>query len=210
VIFRGSNNLQRTTAATGWQATWSESMELLAVTTAAVTFRQHSTMEWSWVVRTERRAKPNGWTCTRTIIIITSLCRARELKCWTAGTTGNYTWKENHVLSILETQCFVRTARSCLWDPKQPFFICCGGISPRGSLTVGHSLGPQAGRELLYDGHIYLERHVDARYNIYFGRHFAWLQYFTYQLVPVLAPNCKQLILTPAKVWKVCHSLAEL
>jgi D-alanyl-lipoteichoic acid acyltransferase DltB (MBOAT superfamily) len=25
--------------------------------------------------------------------------------------------------------------------------------------------------------------------NIYFGRHFAWLKYFTYQLVPVLAPN---------------------
>jgi hypothetical protein len=28
---------------------------------------------------------------------------------------------------------------------------------------------------------------VEAR--LYVGRHFAWLKYFTYQLVPVLAPN---------------------
>jgi hypothetical protein len=26
----------------------------------------------------------------------------------------------------------------------------------------------------------------------YFGRHFAWLKYFTNQLVPVLAPNYEQ------------------
>jgi hypothetical protein len=46
---------------------------------------------------------------------------------------------------------------------------------------------------------------MDARQNIYFGRHFAWLKYFTYhlQLVPVLAPNCKQHILWPAKVIKI-------
>jgi hypothetical protein len=30
---------------------------------------------------------------------------------------------------------------------------------------------------------------MGARYIIYFGRHFAWLKYFTYYLVPVLAPN---------------------
>jgi hypothetical protein len=35
--------------------------------------------------------------------------------------------------------------------------------------------------------------------NIYFGRHFACLKYFTYHLVPVLAPNYKQNILSPAK-----------
>jgi len=36
------------------------------------------------------------------------------------------------------------------------------------------------------------------------------LKYFTYHLVPVLAPNYKQHILSPAKVRKVCYSLAEL
>jgi hypothetical protein len=46
--------------------------------------------------------------------------------------------------------------------------------------------------------------------NIYFDRHFAWLKYFTYHLIPVLAPNYKQLIMSPAKVRKVCYSVAEL
>jgi hypothetical protein len=44
----------------------------------------------------------------------------------------------------------------------------------------------------------------------YFDRHFAWLKYFSYHLVPVLAPNYKQHILSPAKVRKVCYSLTEL
>jgi hypothetical protein len=35
------------------------------------------------------------------------------------------------------------------------------------------------------------------------------LQYFTSLLVPVLAPNYKQHILSPAEVRKVCYSLAE-
>jgi hypothetical protein len=45
----------------------------------------------------------------------------------------------------------------------------------------------------------------------YFGRYFAWLKYFTYHilLVLVLAPNCKQHILSLAEVRKVCYSLAE-
>jgi hypothetical protein len=43
-----------------------------------------------------------------------------------------------------------------------------------------------------------------------FNRHFAWLKYFTYHLVLVLAPNYKQHILSPAKVTKVCYSLVEL
>jgi hypothetical protein len=36
--------------------------------------------------------------------------------------------------------------------------------------------------------------------NIIFGMHFAWLKYFTYQLVVMLAPNKKQHILQLAKV----------
>jgi hypothetical protein len=51
---------------------------------------------------------------------------------------------------------------------------------------------------------------MGARQNIYFGRHFAWLKYFTYHLVPVPAPNYKQHILLLAEVRKVCYSVAEL
>jgi hypothetical protein len=39
---------------------------------------------------------------------------------------------------------------------------------------------------------------------------FAWLEYFTHHLVPVLALNYKQQILLLAEVRKVCYSLAEL
>jgi hypothetical protein len=45
------------------------------------------------------------------------------------------------------------------------------------------------------------------------GRHLAWLKYlyFTYHLVvPILAPNYKQHILSPAKFRKLCYSLAKL
>jgi hypothetical protein len=41
---------------------------------------------------------------------------------------------------------------------------------------------------------------MGERQNIYFGRHFAWLRYFTYHLVTVLVPNYKQHILSPTKV----------
>jgi D-alanyl-lipoteichoic acid acyltransferase DltB (MBOAT superfamily) len=44
----------------------------------------------------------------------------------------------------------------------------------------------------------------------YLGRHFAWLKYFTYHLVPVLAPNYKQHILSSAKHIKLCYSLPEV
>jgi hypothetical protein len=40
------------------------------------------------------------------------------------------------------------------------------------------------------------------KWAIYFGRHFAWLKYFTYHLVPVLARNYKQDILLAGKVRK--------
>jgi hypothetical protein len=38
----------------------------------------------------------------------------------------------------------------------------------------------------------------------------AWFKHFTYHLVPVLARNHKQHILSPAEVRKVRYSLAEL
>jgi hypothetical protein len=41
-------------------------------------------------------------------------------------------------------------------------------------------------------------------------KHLACLKYFTYHLVPVLAPNYKQHIFSPAKFGNVCCSLAEL
>jgi hypothetical protein len=44
----------------------------------------------------------------------------------------------------------------------------------------------------------------------YFDRHIAWFKDFTYPLVPALAPNYEQHILSPAEVRKVCYSLAEL
>jgi D-alanyl-lipoteichoic acid acyltransferase DltB (MBOAT superfamily) len=47
---------------------------------------------------------------------------------------------------------------------------------------------------------IFVLNEIWARDKIYFGRHFAWLKYFTYQLVQVLAPNYEQHILSPAKV----------
>jgi hypothetical protein len=60
-----------------------------------------------------------------------------------------------------------------------------------------------------YAEHIYFERNMGAKWNIYFGKHFAWFKYFTYQLVPALAPNYKQHNLSPAKVGKVCYSLDD-
>jgi hypothetical protein len=54
----------------------------------------------------------------------------------------------------------------------------------------------------LYEGHIYFELNMDARFHIHFDWHFPWLKYFAYHLVSVLAPNYKQNILSPAKVEK--------
>jgi hypothetical protein len=64
---------------------------------------------------------------------------------------------------------------------------------------VGGTVGPLGGRVFLYTGHIYFERNMDARQNIYLYKHFAWFKYFTYHLVPVLAPNYKQRILLSAE-----------
>jgi hypothetical protein len=63
------------------------------------------------------------------------------------------------------------------------------------------AVGPLGGASCLYEGHIYLDE-IRAQLNIYIGRHFAWLKYCTYHLllVPVLAANYKQEILSQAKV----------
>jgi hypothetical protein len=69
---------------------------------------------------------------------------------------------------------------------------------------------PREGASCLYEEHVYFERNMGSRYNIYiyFGRHFAWLKYITYQSVLVLAPNHKQHLLSPDIVRKMSYSLA--
>jgi hypothetical protein len=57
---------------------------------------------------------------------------------------------------------------------------------------------------------IFILNEIGAQHKTYIFRHFTLLKYFTYHLVPVLAPNYKQHILSSAKVRKVCYSLAEL
>jgi hypothetical protein len=51
------------------------------------------------------------------------------------------------------------------------------------------AVGPLVGGSCLYEEHIYFEQNIGARSNLYFGRHFAWLKYVTYHLVPALAPK---------------------
>jgi hypothetical protein len=69
------------------------------------------------------------------------------------------------------------------------------------------------GASCLCEGHTYeyilIEIWTQDK-NIYFGKGLAWLKYFTYQLLPVLAPNYKQHVLPSGEVRKVCYSLAEL
>jgi hypothetical protein len=55
------------------------------------------------------------------------------------------------------------------------------------------------GARVVYMRDIYFELNMDTHY-IYIGRNFTWLKYSTYHLVPVLTPNYKQHILSPAKV----------
>jgi hypothetical protein len=81
-------------------------------------------------------------------------------------------------------------------------------IAPSGG---GGTVGRLRGRELLVR-HIYFETKRGRKIKCIFGRHFAWLKYFTYHLllVPVLTPNYKQHILSPTEVRKVCYLLAEI
>jgi hypothetical protein len=76
------------------------------------------------------------------------------------------------------------------------------GHPPRGALLV-----LEGGGSCLYEEYTYFKRNMSARY---FGRHFVWLKYFTHPLLPVLAPICKQHILSPVKVRNVRYPLAEL
>jgi hypothetical protein len=57
---------------------------------------------------------------------------------------------------------------------------------------------PDGGASCFYERHILNEIWVqDKIQDLYFGRHFVWLKYFTCHLVPVLAPNYKQHVLLP-------------
>jgi hypothetical protein len=72
---------------------------------------------------------------------------------------------------------------------------------------VGNSPShPGGGSSCLYQRYIYFDRNTDALLSTYFGRHFAWLKYFTYHLVPILAPNYKHGILSPAEVSFLCRN----
>jgi hypothetical protein len=51
---------------------------------------------------------------------------------------------------------------------------------------------------------VFIFNEVGAEHKTYIVRHFAWMTYFAYRLVPVLAPNHKQHILSSAKLRKVC------
>jgi hypothetical protein len=85
------------------------------------------------------------------------------------------------------------------------WFSNCGARSPRGDV------GPLGvGRELFVWGTFILNE-VRAQHKTYVFRHFAWLKYFTYHVIPVLlSPNCKQQILSSDKLRKLCYSLPEI
>jgi hypothetical protein len=71
-----------------------------------------------------------------------------------------------------------------------------GRAPPRGALLV--LWGSFCMRDIIILNEIWAQ---DKTY-IFFDRHIAWLKYFTRHLVPVLAPNCKQHILSPSKRYK--------
>jgi hypothetical protein len=76
----------------------------------------------------------------------------------------------------------------------------------------GEDVGPLGGGRVVYKRDVYILNEIWAQNKIvYYGRHFAWLKYFIYQLVSVglLAPNYKEHILSLVEVRKVCYSLAE-
>jgi hypothetical protein len=53
----------------------------------------------------------------------------------------------------------------------------------RGSQSVRRPPPPPGGGSCLYEGHTHFEQNMDARYNTYFGSHFAWLKYCTYHIL---------------------------
>jgi hypothetical protein len=54
-------------------------------------------------------------------------------------------------------------------------------------LKLWGAVGPWGGGRVYYVRDIYFEWNMCASQNIYFDKHFAWLQYFNHQLAPVLA-----------------------
>jgi hypothetical protein len=62
---------------------------------------------------------------------------------------------------------------------------------------VGHT---PSGSRVVSMSSMFILNEIGAQGKTYFGSHFAWLKYFTYHLVPVLAPNYKQHILSPTEV----------
>jgi hypothetical protein len=74
----------------------------------------------------------------------------------------------------------------------------CGVRPPGGGLLVLWGGGLDCVRN------IFIWDEIWAKSKIHIDRHFAWLKYFPYHLVPVLASNYKQHNLSRAKVRKVC------
>jgi hypothetical protein len=69
-------------------------------------------------------------------------------------------------------------------------------------------VGPLGRREILWGIYLFWTKYG---HKVYIDRHFAWLKYFTYCLVPVLAPNYyKQHILSPDKATQKRYSLRKL
>jgi hypothetical protein len=85
-------------------------------------------------------------------------------------------------------------------------FPNCGAHPP------GGAVGPLVGELFVWGTFILNEIWAQDKIIIYFCNNFAWLKYF-YHLIPVLAPNYKQHIFSPAKFrkvssfisWSLCH-----
>jgi hypothetical protein len=77
-------------------------------------------------------------------------------------------------------------------------FSNCGVPLPGWGGGGGWSFG---GSQVVYMKNTFILNGIWAQdKNVYFGKHFACFKYFTYQLVPVLAPIYKQHILSQDKV----------
>jgi hypothetical protein len=120
----------------------------------------------------------------------------------TAGSIGT-----QRATSLL--YAYLHAGEPCRFDTVK-FFYLYEYIAEVSDLWGGSggdgAVGTLGGESFLCEGHIYFERNVDSKLNIYFDIQFAWLKYFTYQLVTVLAPNYTQHILSPVKVRKASIS----
>jgi hypothetical protein len=78
-----------------------------------------------------------------------------------------------------------------------------------GALPGGRCLSPGWARVVCIRN-IFILNEIWTQNKIYSVRLLAWLKYFTYHSGPVLAPNYKQHILSPAEVRKLYSLLTEL